>query len=349
MELSAEELQRYNRQIRMDGFGTAAQLKLKQGSVLVVGAGGLGCPALLYLAASGVGRLGIADNDRVSLSNLQRQVLFDTADIGHAKAEVAAGKLRKKNPGINIETIDARITADNVLHFVQQYDVIIDGTDNFESGYLLNDACIISGRPLIYGSLHQYEGQLSTFNHQGGPTLRCLFPEPPDDAANCSITGVLSVLPGLIGTWQAAEAIKVLTGIGKPLSGELLVFNGLDNRINRLRFAADPANKKITGLRPAQSGLNVDVARLPEQIAAGAVQVIDVREPWEFEEFNIGGINIPLSMLNMQPEGIDPVRDTVVVCQSGLRSARAVLMLQEYFPQMHVSSLQGGLQVYQER
>ncbi|WP_129717252.1 HesA/MoeB/ThiF family protein [Pedobacter sp. SYP-B3415] len=349
MELTAEDYQRYNRQIRMEGFGAEAQLSLKKGSVLVVGAGGLGCPALLYLASAGVGRIGIADNDVITLSNLQRQILFDTADIGKAKATVAAEKLRLKNPHTAMEVINARVTAQNVLEIVSRYDVVIDGTDNFEAAYLLNDACVITGRPLVYGSLFQYEGQLSTFNYQGGPTLRCLFPEPPDDAENCSIAGVLGVLPGLIGTWQATEAIKILSGTGKPLSGELLVLNALGNQIDRMRFAAVPENKVIKQLKPygqPAAGVDIDSTTFRQKLENENVQVVDVREPSEFAAFNIGGKNIPVTNLEKRIDEIDPRIETVVVCHSGIRSKKAMAVILDHFPQINIKNLKYGLQTY---
>lgn len=350
MSLSKEEFQRYSRHLLMDEFGPTGQQKLKEAKVLVVGAGGLGCPCLLYLAAAGVGFLGIADDDVVSVSNLQRQVLFDTEDVGLPKAETAKFHLQKKNPLIQIET-HSRITKENVLEIVSNYDLVIDGSDNFSTRYLLNDACVISNKPYIYGALFKFEGQVSTFNYSEGPTYRCLYPDAPaaGEVPACGEAGVLGVLPGIIGTWQATEAIKIITGLGEPLSGKLLIINLLTNEFNTLHFKANPDNKKLKEL-----GLYEDVCLLDQESITYQtlvkwqdmedVQLIDVREEYEFERYNIGGLNIPYSVLEENLSLINNTQKTVLVCQTGERSLKALAVLKNTIPSIEVYNLQGGVQ-----
>ena len=229
MAFSPEEISRYQRHLSLAGFGPAAQERLKASSVLVIGAGGLGCPALLYLAAAGVGRILIVDPDTVDVSNLQRQVLYTGADRGSSKAEAAARRLRALNPLIGIEARAVRFQRSNALELVRSCDLVVDGSDNFATRYMVNDACVIAGKPFVYGAIQGFEGQVSVFNWRGGPTYRCLFPEPPDPGTvpNCAEAGVLGAVTGIIGTMQACEAIKVLAGVGQPLSGRLLVWNAL--------------------------------------------------------------------------------------------------------------------------
>ncbi|MBC8053702.1 MAG: ThiF family adenylyltransferase [Sphingobacteriaceae bacterium] len=350
MNLSQEELQRYSRHLLMEEFGADAQLKLKAAKVLVVGAGGLGCPCLLYLAAAGIGFLGIADSDAVSISNLQRQVLFDSDDIGKLKAEVAKSHLLKKNPLISIQTYP-RITRDNVLEILKQYDLVVDGSDNFSTRYLLNDACVITGKPYIYAALFKFEGQISTFNYMDGPSYRCLYPHEPasGDVPACGEAGVLGVLPGIMGTWQATEAIKVITGIGSPLSGKLLSLNLLTNDMSLIGFKTNPANKTIKNLGHYEEGCEIDLQSINYQtlnlwLNAGAVLLIDVREEEEFERYNIGGRNIPLSDLEGNSVAVDLQKKVVLVCQTGARSLKALQIFKNKFPDLEVYNLKGGLQ-----
>jgi adenylyltransferase/sulfurtransferase len=237
-----EELDRYARHIVLPGVGGAGQARLKQSSVLVVGAGGLGSPVLMYLAAAGVGRLGLVEMDRVDLSNLQRQVLFDTASIGQRKVEIAKSRLESLNPHLQVEAHAQRITAENALGLLEPYDLILDCTDNFPTRYLINDACVLLDKPLVYGAIHQFEGQLSVFHYQGGPCYRCLFSQPPKPGVvpNCAEAGVFGVLPGVIGSLMATEALKVLLGLGEVLSGQLLLYDGLQARFHRLGFSRRP-------------------------------------------------------------------------------------------------------------
>ncbi|GIW24010.1 molybdopterin-synthase adenylyltransferase MoeB [Meiothermus sp.] len=236
---SKEELDRYARHIVLPGVGGAGQARLKQSSVLVVGAGGLGSPVLMYLAAAGVGRLGIVEMDRVALSNLQRQVLFDTEHIGQPKAEVARARLNGLNPHIEIHTHTLKLDSHNALEILAPYDLVVDCSDNFPTRYLVNDACVLLDKPLVYGAIHQFEGQLSVFHYQGGPCYRCLFPNPPQPGTvpNCSEAGVFGVLPGVIGSLMATEALKLLLGQGEVLSGKLLLYDGLQARFSHIRFS----------------------------------------------------------------------------------------------------------------
>jgi molybdopterin/thiamine biosynthesis adenylyltransferase/rhodanese-related sulfurtransferase len=377
MSFTAEELARYQRHLSLAGFGPVAQTALQRSRVLVIGAGGLGCPALLYLAAAGVGQLTIIDADTVDVSNLQRQILFTTADTGQPKAEAAAHRLRALNPCIAITARVARLNRANALELIRAHDLVVDGSDNFATRYLVNDACVLADRPLVYGAIQGFEGQASVFNHKNGPTYRCLFPEPPAPGTvpNCSEAGVLGVLPGLIGTVQATEAIKVLTGIGEPLSGRLLLWNSLTMTSRTLRFAADPASRAITELPPegygqtcavplASSGATPDeltvAAFRVTQRAEGAMgrlplQLIDVREDWERELGAIQfSVHVPLGLLGSDEAraalvALDPGLPTVVYCAGGVRSLRALGPLRDVHRFTALRSLQGGYKAWVAR
>jgi len=369
MKFSNQELARYQRHISLAGFGPAGQEKLKAGSVLVIGAGGLGCPALLYLAAAGVGRIVLVDSDRVEVSNLQRQVLFTGADEGELKVEAAARRLRELNPFITIEPHAARFTRDNALALVRSVDVVLDGSDNFGTRYLVNDACVLADRPFVYGAIQGFEGQLSVFNWRGGPTYRCLFPEPPEPGTvqNCAEAGVLGVLPGLIGTAQATEVIKLLAAIGEPLSGRLLLWDSLTMRSQTVNLAADPRSREIRELPPegygeicAVPGLDgdgkeIDVTELRAALTAGREpQLVDVREDWEREMS--GTIepdhHAPLSQImngdSSALKALDPSRPTVVYCAAGQRSLNVARALREQLGFKSAVSLRGGIKVWRE-
>ena len=358
MDFRDQELIRYQRHLSLAGFGPGAQEKLKRGSVLVIGAGGLGCPALLYLAAAGVGRIVIADADRVEVSNLQRQVLYIEADAGAPKAEVAARRLHALNSLIEIVPCAERFTRANALEFVRSVDVVLDGSDNFATRYLVNDACVLANRPFIYGAIQGFEGQLSVFNWRGGPTYRCLFPEPPaaGTVPNCADAGVLGVLPGLIGTAQACEAIKLLTGIGEPLSGRLLLWDALSMETRSVMLAPDPHRREIRELPPEGYGETCSVP-VAEEIEVGALraaladgrppQLLDVRETWE--RIMAGGIepsaHIPLGELERGAAALtafDPAGPTVVYCAHGARSLRGAQLLRERYGFRDAVSLRGG-------
>jgi len=359
MNLSQQEIARYARHLALPGFGPLAQEKLKCGRVLVIGAGGLGCPALLYLAAAGVGHIEIIDADRVETSNLQRQVLYTEADAGQFKAEAAACRLRALNPLIEVVAHVGRFDRNNALALVQVCDVVVDGSDNFSTRYLVNDACVLSAKPFIYGAIHGFEGQASVFNWKNGPTYRCLFPEPPEPGTvpNCAEAGVLGVLPGLIGTVQAAEAIKLLTGIGELLSGRLLLWNALTMTQKTVALAADPHSREIRGLPP--EGYGEACMALTEAVAdeidgsglrrrLSELQLIDVREDWEREAGAIlPSAHVPLGLLAGDEAAsalasLDPARPTVVYCAHGVRSLKALVELRARHGFKQVWSLRGG-------
>ena len=343
------EIEQYQRHLSLDGFGEENQHKLKHSSVLVVGAGGLGCPALQYLVGAGVGRIGIVDDDKVEISNLQRQILFSHADKGENKATTAAAKLSGINPFIKIEPHPVRFTKENCESLLKNYDLVVDGTDNFSSRYLINDACVLFDKPLIHGSIHRFEGMVSVFNYKSGPTYRCLFPEQPDPSSipSCAEAGVLGVLPGIIGSMQAMEAIKVLTGLGTPLSGKVLLYNALKQSTQIINLSLDPQNKSIDKLpEPSTncvSTISEELAGIKEiseselhemMLADSNLQILDVRESWERALASIQpSLHIPLGDLPFLQNGIegidlDPNQSLVVYCKAGIRSRVACETLQ---------------------
>ena len=344
--LSEKEKERYSRHLKLEGFGEEAQLKLRSSKVLVVGAGGLGCPALLYLAAAGVGTLGIIDDDKVNESNLQRQVLFNSENLNEEKVSAAERKLKAQNPYVKVISHSKRIVKENALSILGDYDVIIDSSDNFATKYLLNDACVMLGKPLVFGSVYKFLAQISVFNYKNGPTYRCLFPDPPAEGEMpaCGEIGVIGVLPGIAGTWQAAEAIKIITGIGEPLSGKLLAFNLLTNEISSFEFGAIEENKKLKELgdyRISCGHNSLSYEALREIQSKQNVQLIDVREKTEYEEKNLNGINIPVTELEKRITELDPRLITVVHCKSGVRSKKAIEIIKEYYPEMEIYDLTG--------
>jgi len=361
--LTPAETARYARHLAIPEFGLAGQERLKTGSVLVIGSGGLGSPLLLYLAAAGVGQIGIVDFDVVDESNLQRQVLFNVGDVGQPKAEVAARRLRALNQHIDVRVYRTRFTRENALELIGQYDVVADGTDNFPTRYLVNDACVLAGKVNVYASIFRFEGQVSVFNYafpdgSRGPNYRDMFPEPPPPGLvpNCAEGGVLGVLPGIIGSMQANEVIKVLTGVGEPLAGRLFLFDAASFTTRILRVRPNP-DVRITslinyeqfcgleregGAEPAVRDITVqDLQRL---LANGAnFQLVDVREPYEYEIANLGGTLIPLTALPDRTGEIARDRQVVVYCRSGLRSASAIRILQERFGFDNLYNLKGGI------
>ena len=347
--MTTAELRRYDRHIRLPEIGLEGQQKLKAARVLVVGCGGLGCPVLQYLAAAGVGTLGLLDFDTVDETNLQRQVLYATADVGRSKAEVAAEKLRAQNPFITVQPHLARITAANARALLTNYDIVVDCSDNFATRYLLNDACVLLGKPLVFGAIFKFEGQVTVFNYQGGPTYRCLFPEPPDESPNCSEIGVLGVLPGIVGTLQASEVIKLITGVGEVLSGRLLMLDALTLAFTTFAFEPVATNRVPRELVDSQFVCETDT--VPETTAAELKQrlegpeqfvLLDVREEHEYIARNIGGRLIPLSQLAAALPTLPRDQPIIVHCASGRRSQQAVRLLQAHgFAQ--VASLRNGL------
>lgn len=364
MSFSAEETLRYQRQLGLAGFGPDAQDRLRRGTVLVVGAGGLGCPALLYLAAAGVGRLVVIDSDQVEVSNLQRQVLYATGDAGRPKALAAAERLRALNPHVVVEPHVARLSRANALALVSSADVVLDGSDNFATRYLVNDACALAGRPFVYGAIQGFEGQVAVFNHAGGPDYRDLFPAPPPPGAapSCAEAGVLGVLPGLVGTLQANEVIKLLARIGEPLSGKLLLLDALSMATRTLRLSRSPGRAPVTELPAASAeaascGAKAADEITPEELRAALARapaarplLIDVREAWERAQGAIEpSVHVPLAQLaETKPhDTAHPDAEIVVYCAAGSRSRRALAVLRDVHGLVRARSLRGGFQAWQ--
>lgn len=331
--LSLKENIRYSRQIMLPEIGPLGQQKLKEAKVLVIGAGGLGCPVLQYLAAAGVGTLGIADNDLIEESNLQRQLLYTANEIGQTKAGVAAEKIKAVNPFTNVIVHQVFINIENIVDVLSGYDIVVDGTDNFASRYLINDCCVMLKKPLVFGSIFKFEGHVSVFNYNNGPTYRCIFPEAPaqDEMPNCAAIGVVATLPGIIGTMQANEVIKMITGIGEVLSGRLLVIDTLTMNFQTFTFQAIEKNKNIQQLQNDQYSCDPGVAYATlaelEQLVLAGITLIDVREKEEHLQFNIGGINIPLSELANNSMEIKSDSEILLYCSSGVRSNKAFEIL----------------------
>jgi molybdopterin/thiamine biosynthesis adenylyltransferase/rhodanese-related sulfurtransferase len=357
--LSKQELVRYARHFPLPHFGIDAQQKLKQAKVLVVGAGGLGCPALLYLTAAGVGEIAIADFDLVSESNLQRQILYTVNDIGKPKATVACERLKELNPLVLVHAITEKLTTSNAMAVASQFDLILDASDNFPTRYLLNDASILLGKPLIYGSVYRYEGQLAVFNYQGSATYRDLYPSPPEAGSvpTCEQGGVLGVLPGLIGSLQANEAIKVITGIGKPLAGMLLLFDSLTLETIKVAIADKNQRAAITKLIDYDDfcGIydekfqhshmqEITVQELKSLKDANAdFQLIDVREPHEYDLCEIGGELIPMAEVPYNLDRIARDKQVIVHCRSGKRSGDIIQWLEKNQHFTNLYNLKGGI------
>lgn len=352
--LSKEEINRYSRHIILPEIGIEGQEKLKRAKVLVVGSGGLGCPVLQYLVAAGVGTIGIADNDKVDETNLHRQILFSVEDVGKSKAEVANKKLSFQNPKINITSYVLRLTSENALNILKDYDIIIDGSDNFPTRYLVNDACKILNKTLVFGSIFKFEGQVSVFNYKNGATYRCLFPEPPQDSPNCAEIGVLGVLPGIIGTIMANETLKIILGIGEILSGKLFVLDALTMHTHVLEFEKNPANSKIEKLIDYELFCSTKSQPMAKEISASEVkkmmtnkedfQLIDVREKLEYFFSNIKGENIPLGSIEKNIDKISRTKKVVVHCKSGMRSRSAIDLLEKKYGFKNLYNLTGGIE-----
>jgi adenylyltransferase/sulfurtransferase len=374
VELSHEEVMRYSRHLIMPEVGISGQKKLKASGILIVGAGGLGSPIALYSAAAGIGRIGIVDYDRVDLSNLQRQIIHGTSDIGRPKVESALELLKNINPHIRFDAYNEPLSSENALNIIKDYDLVVDGTDNFPTRYLLNDACIFKGKPFIFGGIFRFYGQVSVFCAAGGPCYRCLFPSPPpaDSVPSCAEGGVLGFLPGTIGTIQASEAVKLILGIGNPLVGRLLTYNALDVDFKIFNIRKDPEcpvcgeNPSIRELidyeefcghpahdrRMEESASNMTgiafatPLQLKEQISKGKrFCFLDVREPHELEISRINEpeyINIPRHEILERMNELDTSREIVVLCRFGLQSLKVIRTLKEHgFTKLH--HLEGGI------
>ncbi len=373
MPLTNEEILRYSRHLIIPEVGVEGQEKLKEGKVLLIGAGGLGSPLALYLAAAGVGRLGLVDFDIVDLSNLQRQILHGFWDVGRPKLESAREKITALNPLVAVQTYETRLTSANALEILGDYDVIVDGTDNFPTRYLTNDACVLLGKPNVYGSIFRFEGQCTVFDARRGPCYRCLYPHPPPPGSvpSCAEGGVLGVLPGIIGTLQAMETIKLLLGLGEPLIGRLVLYDALSTEFHKLELRKDSAcplcgeNPTITelidydefcGLRaptPAFDGIeNCQIS--PPQLEARLNQgdplvLIDVREPHEYAICRLEGARLmPFSTFAEQVHQLNSADELVLLCRNGLRSLQAVQLLWEAgFRKLY--NLAGGLDAWATR
>jgi sulfur-carrier protein adenylyltransferase/sulfurtransferase len=352
VKLSKEEVQRYSRHLIMPEVGMEGQLKLKRARVLTIGTGGLGAPLGLYLAAAGVGHLGLVDFDVVDSSNLQRQVTFTTADVGKPKSEAAKARLSALNPAIEIVSYETRLTSENALDLFRDYDIIVDGTDNFPTRFLVNDACVLLGKPNVYGSIFRFEGQATVFGYPGGPCYRCLYPEPPPPGLvpSCAEGGVLGVLPGIVGSIQAMETIKLILGAGEPLVGRLLLFDALAMRFRELKLKKNPDcalcgnHRTITKLIDYEEFCGIRGEEAPamtegiKEITATELKarqdrgdkpfILDVREPHEYQICNLNGKLIPLGELPKRVNELDSSVEMVVHCRSGKRSADAIHFLQ---------------------
>ena len=360
--LSQDERLRYSRHLIIPEVGMEGQLKLKQAKVLLVGAGGLGSPLALYLAAAGVGRLGLVDFDVVDASNLQRQVIHRTEDIGRKKLDSAAEAVAGLNPGATVDRYDTALSSENALEILRDYDVVVDGTDNFPTRYLVNDACVLLGKPNVYGSIFRFDGQATVFAYPGGPCYRCLYPEPPPPGLvpSCAEGGVLGVLPGLIGLVQATETVKLILGVGEPLVGRLLLYDALAMRFRELRLRRDPEcpvcgdqptirslidYQAFCGIaEPGPGGSEVDVLELKAKMdRRQAFLLLDVREPHEYRICRIPGSTlIPLRELPKRVDELDVVDEIIVHCRSGVRSAKAVEFLTKAGFR-NVKNLRGGI------
>jgi adenylyltransferase/sulfurtransferase len=369
IELSNEELARYSRHLLLPGFGMEAQLKLISAKVLVIGAGGLGSPLLLYLAAAGVGTIGIIDDDKVDETNLQRQVLFGVQDKGQPKVDAALNKLSALNPYIKINIYNTQLTSANAMEIIRNYDLVADGSDNFPTRYLVNDACVLLDKPDVYASVFRFEGQVSVFNYVDttgarGPNYRDLYPVPPPPGSvpDCAEGGVLGVLPGIIGSLQAAEVIKLITGLGETLSGRLFNFDALRFESNIFTITHSPDNPlngshpTITALIDYEQFCGMQAKKSVREITpmefnqwqknSESFQLIDVRESDEYRIVNIGGELIPLATILANADKIDRNKKTVVHCKTGSRSAQAILALEEKFGFTNLYNLKGGILAY---
>ncbi len=372
--LTNDEILRYSRHLIMPEVGMEGQQKLKAARVLCIGAGGLGSPLALYLAAAGVGTLGIVDFDVVDYTNLQRQIIHTTADVGRKKLDSAAEKLKAINPFLNIRKFETRLSSDNALELFRDFDIIADGTDNFPTRYLVNDACVLTGKPNVYGSIFRFEGQASVFATKDGPCYRCLYsdPPPPGLVPSCAEGGVLGILPGLVGVIQATEVIKLILGKGEPLIGRLLLIDALGMKFRELKLRKNPdcpacgTHRTITKLidynefcgirgeeseeKPVEAGVpEMQVEELKRRLDAGEdLFVLDVREPHEYQICNINGHLIPLGDLPKRVNELDSSREIVAHCRSGVRSAKAVAFLQQAgFKKVH--NLAGGILAWADR
>jgi sulfur-carrier protein adenylyltransferase/sulfurtransferase len=370
--LTNDEILRYSRHLIMPEVGMEGQQKLKAARVLLVGAGGLGSPLGLYLAAAGVGTLGIVDFDVVDYTNLQRQILHSTADVGRKKLDSAADRLKAINPFVGVRRFETKLSSQNALALLQDFDIVADGTDNFPTRYLVNDACVLSGKPNVYGSIFRFEGQASVFATEDGPCYRCLYPEPPPPGLvpSCAEGGVLGILPGLVGVIQATEVVKLILGIGNPLIGRLLLVDALGMKFRELKLRKNP-DCPVCGTHPTVTHLidynqfcgirgeekqsveasipEIEVEELKRRLDGGEdLFILDVREPHEYKIANLGGHLIPLNELPKRIDELDSSREIVAHCKMGGRSAKAVQFLRQAGFEK-VRNLKGGITAWSDR
>ena len=378
MKLSKDEILRYSRHLIVPEVGMEGQLKLKAAKVLLVGTGGLGAPLGLYLAAAGIGRIGLVDFDVVDFTNLQRQVIHFTKDVGRPKIDSAAEKMQALNPNVEIVKHEVALSSENAMEILQDYDLVVDGTDNFPTRYLVNDACVLLGKPNVYGSIFRFEGQATVFAYQGGPCYRCLYPEPPPPGLvpSCAEGGVLGILPGTIGLIQATETVKLILGIGEPLVGRLLLYDALGMRFRELKLRKNPEcpicgdRRTITKLIDYHQFCGVpqhvpqEAPKQENQVTEGEIEVtevkekldrgdkfvlIDVREPHEHQICNIPAAKlIPLGEVGKRLGELDPEADIVIHCKSGMRSARACGILRAAGFK-HVRNMKGGILAWSDQ
>lgn len=349
--------ERYSRQIQLANFGETAQQKLRQARVLVVGTGGLGVPVLQYLTGMGVGTLGLIDNDTISLTNLHRQILYTEAEVGKSKVAIAAEKLNALNPDVNFEAYNETLTPKNALTIIQQFDVVVDATDNFAARYLLNDACVLLNKPCVYGAVQQYEGHVSVFNYQNGPTYRCLYPTPPSagEIPDCNTAGVLGVAPGIVGCQQALQVVKVITGVGKTLSGYLQIFDFLNDDQYKIKLKAKPESRQITALQNSYAApvcntvALLTVEELYDWYQSGrSFQIVDVREADGFTEEHLeNAVSYPYSTFKANEVQLNADAPVVTFCEKGARSNKAAQLLQQLHPSATIYSLVGGMDGWQ--
>ncbi len=366
IQLSREEMERYSRHVILPEIGLEGQKKLKAASVLIAGMGGLGSPVAMYLAAAGIGKLGIVDFDVVDGSNLQRQIIYATNNIGQSKLSSSIQTIKSLNPNVNIQAHEIRLSSENALEILRECDIVVDCTDNFPTRYLINDACVLLGKPNVYGSILKFEGQTSVFYAREGPCYRCAYPEPPPPEViqNCAEAGVLGVLPGIIGTIQATEVLKLILEIGESLIGRIVFFDALTMQFREMRLKKNPDcpvcgehptikelidYNAFCGIKP--NGITNDnkmtneitVQELKRRLDAGEqIFLLDVREPVEYQIANIGGYLIPLNQLPNRLKELDPSKEIIVHCRSGVRSANAVQFLEQQGFK-HVKNLIGGI------
>jgi sulfur-carrier protein adenylyltransferase/sulfurtransferase len=358
--LSAEEKYRYGRHLRIQQVGESGQEKLKAAAVLVIGAGGLGCPALMYLAAAGVGKIGIIDYDLVNESNLQRQVIFTTEDVGKNKAIAASERLHALNPYLVTETYPFHLVAEDALDLFRKYDIIVDCSDNFSTRYMVNDASLLTGKPLVYGSVYKFEGQVSVFNFKEGPSYRCLFPDPAKNIPSCEEVGVIGALCGIIGAKQANEVVKIILNLGNTLSGRLEVFRSLTSDTLMLKVKRNPKEiKRVYDMRHSfdtfdysmfceeekEVSPTISGADFLSLLKANNVQVLDVRDEWEEPKLNYQNlVSLPMQDIDLAPAELQRTTAVVVICQHGNRSMNAVNYLRSKYDYRNVVSLENGIE-----